>query len=256
VVRRATLTGADRAGGAIVAWGPKTVALSRNSGTTWSRVRTPKGSIDQVDFVNRRRGYLVQQSGRLYATVNGGRTWRARTAVGRGVDQIAFGTPRSGYALGAGGFLATTDSGKTWQPQLVGPSTPVSVVAPTGGSAMAAGGAGSLFGTVTGGRLGRASRLVVKVSKRRLGKPGTVRVTGKLTPASPGSNVSLVLRRGVRYTRKSVVVASTGAFSGSFRVAGASEILAQWRGDDRLDGDGTAAVKVTVKNAKKRKRRR
>jgi hypothetical protein len=129
------------------------------------------------------------------------------------------------------------------------------VIAPGGGVAMAAGGAGSLFGTTTGGRLGRASKLALKVSKRRLSRAGTVRLSGKVTPASPGSTVQVVMRRGIRYTRQSVVVASTGAFSASFRVKGTSEFVAQWRGDDRLDGDGTAAVKVTVKKAKKRKRR-
>lgn len=256
-VRRASLTDVDRAGGSIVAWGSKTVVISRNGGSSWTRIRTPKGAIRSVDFVDARRGFLVQAGGRLYATANGGRRWKLRTGVGRSVVQIAFADARRGFVSDGGtGLLRTDDGGQTWEPQLLGQVNLVGLAAPTAGGAMAAAADGSLFGTATGGHLARASRLSLKVSKRRLRKPGALRVTGKLTPASPGSTVTLIMRRGSRYQRKNVVVASTGAFSAGFRVSGSSEFIAQWRGDDRLDGDGTAAVKVTVKKAKAKKRRR
>lgn len=246
-VRGQKLFGADRAGGAIVVWGQKRVAISRNGGSTFTRVRTPRVKIDRVDFVSARRGFLTSDGGRLFATTSGGRRWRALTGVGGPVLEMSFADARRGFVrLARGGdLLRTDDGGRTWEPQII-PRGSLSVLASTAGGAFASSDAGLLFGTSTGGHLATPSRLAVKLSARRLRRAGTVRVRGKLTPASPGSTVSVILRRGTRYTRTTATVASTGAFSAAFRVKGTSEILAQWRGDDRLDGAGTAPVRVSV----------
>ena len=120
-LRGANLVGADQAGSAVLVWGARRVALSRNGGSSWTRVGIPKVRVGQVDFVDRRRGFLTDFDGRVYATTNGGRRWRQRTAVGWPAEEISFADARHGYVRSAAtnDVLRTDDGGLTWEPQVI-----------------------------------------------------------------------------------------------------------------------------------------
>lgn len=257
-VRRASLFDADRVGSAVVAYGTRSVAISRDGGKRWSKIRTPRGKIAQVDFVSRRRGFLLQQSGRILTTANGGRRWRALPAVGtRAITGIAFTDARRGYAVRDsedGVALRTEDGGRSWTPQLISSSALQSVAASTTGGAFALAGTGGLFATTTGGRLGSRSTLSIKLAKRRLSKAGAVRLTGRLRPARGGAKVTVSVQAGSKVTSYSATVASGGTFNARLKIKRTSLVVAQWRGDDDVDGDGTRVAKVTVKSKKRRRR--
>jgi photosystem II stability/assembly factor-like uncharacterized protein len=270
-VRRASLFDADRVGSAVVAYGARSVAISRDGGKRWSKIPTPRGKIAQVDFVSRRRGFLLQYSGRIFTTANGGRRWRALPAVGtRAITGIAFTDARRGYAVresfdaggplesedrGNGVVLRTEDGGRSWTPQLISVPALQSLAASTTGGAFALDVSGSLFATTTGGRLGSRSTLSIKLAKRRLSKAGAVRLTGRLRPARGGAKVRVSVQSGSKVTLYRATVASGGTFNARLKIKRTSFVVAQWRGDDDdVDGDGTHAVKVTVKSKKRRRR--
>jgi len=253
-VRGVTLNDLDLAGKALVASGPRALAVSSDGGSKWRRLRIPRGGVSAAEFVTARRGFVLQRSGRMLATATGGRRWRELTGLAtRKTDAFTFSDARRGYAAAGGTVLRTVDGGRSWSPQLV-TSAGLSDIEATGSQGAVTLGTG-FFGTASGGRLGMPSALSLKPVRRRLARKATIRVNGRLRPARPGAPVTISVQRSGRITRYPATVASGGTFSARVKLTGTSLLVAQWRGDGRVDGDGTAPVRVTVKKARKRKRR-
>jgi photosystem II stability/assembly factor-like uncharacterized protein len=260
-VRRAALFDADQAGRSVVAYGERALAISSDGGNRWRKLRRPGGKIADVDFVTAKRGFLLLQSGRVLSTASGGKHWSSLTGVGTGgVEGIAFADSKHGFAgLTGGRVLHTADGGRSWTPEILDSDGLIHVQPTSAKTAFALTEDGShLFGTATGGLLGKPSTLSFKLSKHRLSKAGTVRLVGRLRPARSGASVTITVQRGTRFTRTPATVASGGTFNARLKVAGTSVVVVQWPGDGLVDGDGTKATRVTVKHhkaAKHRKRR-
>lgn len=281
-VVRTPLSDADRAGSAIVAWGPQDVILSADGGKTWRTVAKPgkyktvkvKGKkrkvnrlgVRKVDFVDARTGFLLDTSGRVWRTTNGGKAWTELPGVGTdGARGMSFSSARSGYLVVStfgdvrtptGFLLRTDDGGATWHPQFV-----ESEVIPDGGVAGAAGtdyllgGRQALLSSTTGGDSGPTSELSIKAPKTTLSKPAHIVVTGKLSPASGNERVTVSYRRpgATRWTSQTVTASANGSFTSSWNVVrGANQFVAQWQGNFRSRGDGSKVLTVTVKKGKKK----
>ena len=86
-------------------------------------------------------------------------------------------------------------------------------------------------------------------------KAGSVTVTGRLSPAQGGERVTVSSREAgsSRWIAQTVRTGATGSFTASVRVAkGANAVVAQWAGDFRSAGDGSAPLTITVAPAKKK----
>jgi photosystem II stability/assembly factor-like uncharacterized protein len=258
-VRRAQLAEFDRAGSAVLVFGEKVLAISRNGGAGWRRMRLPRGKrrLFDADFSSPRSGYVIMGrgscNGRLYVTRTGGRRWREITTTGTSDFCLAtFGDARNGWLRAdiddpaGGGVLRTSDGGKSWHPQLLTRNGVADVVAAGRSSAFALIDS-SLFATATGGDQGSASTLTLRASKRRVRRRGLVKVGGRLRPPEGGERVVVAMRAGGRWTRKAVLVAANGTFTTTWRLRRSALFVAQWRGDDDRSGTGTGAVKVSVR---------
>lgn len=263
---KALLSDVDRAGAAIFAYGRRALVVSTNGGQAFRTVRLPRGSVREIDFISARVGFLLQTSGRFYATRNGGRTWTESLSVGsnRGVN-IAFGDAQHGFIDAAVptpsgiGVLQTSDGGRSWQPQLIAPTSGQTDIAAFGartGFALVSGEDTQLFATVSAGQAGTVSRLSLKASSARVRPGRTVRVSGRLSAAQGGEFVIVARRSATGWERKNVRVASNGAFTSSWRMRRSADFVAQWRGDDARRGDGTAALRVGVDAPKRRRGRK
>ncbi|HET6509734.1 MAG TPA: YCF48-related protein [Baekduia sp.] len=281
-VARTPLSDVDRAGDAIVAWGPQDVILSSDGGKTWRTVLKPgryktvtvKGKrrkvnrigVRKVDFVNARTGFLLDGSGRVWRTTDGGRAWTERPGVGTdGARGMSFSNARDGYLVisrfgdvttPTGFLLRTDDGGATWHPQFV-----ESEVIPDGGVAAGAGtdyllgGQQALLASTTGGDAGPASELTIRAARTKLPKPAHIVVTGKLAPASGNERVTVGYRRpgATRWSSQTVTVSANGSFTSSWNVVrGANQFVAQWQGNFRSRGDGSAVLTVTVGKGKRK----
>ena len=257
--RRAKIFEVDRAGRAIFAYGSRRIAVSRDGGRSWSRVRRPRYALlAAVDFVSPRAGFLLEQDGRIWKTRNRGRTWQE--LAGTGSDNaigLAFSSASRGYLVlsrfgddARGYLLRTSDGGRTWRPQLVtsAPLDPDGVAA-KGTTDFALCTDGSLFFTTSGGDEGGPSAVKLSTSRRRLSGARTIRVAGRVRGAAPGSRVLVARRfRGESgWDHRVTRVGADGAFKTAWRVARTTTFVAQWIGDDDQAGDGSATVTVHVR---------
>jgi photosystem II stability/assembly factor-like uncharacterized protein len=271
-VSRAALSGVDQAKGALVVWGSQDVARSTDQGRTWTAVRKPGRSVRvrgklvnrrgvaQVDFIDARTGFLRDATGRVWRTADGGRHWRELVGVGTAASGMSWATARSGYLVIPGfgdltrrsGFLLrTTDGGATWHPQLVidSPIPEAGVAATPGGTDYLLGGDAALLATSTGGDAGSRSALTITTRRRKLTKPASITVTGRLQPAAGNERVTVSFRGAgsTRWVHQTVKTAANGGFTTSWRVLkGDNEFVAQWPGDFRSAGDGSVPLTVTV----------
>jgi photosystem II stability/assembly factor-like uncharacterized protein len=245
----------DRAGKTLVAYGPKTLLASGDGGARWHSVRRPRGGpLASVDFVSARRGFAVRDDGETLWTASGGRRWTLLTSVGRDdVTGVSFGDPRHGYlTLSAdsdfGGLLRTSDGGRTWRPQVIAHHELARVVAlgKSGGVAVTEG-FGQLFATTHGGDAGRSSRLGLRVqSKRRQRGRTVVVVGGQLKPAPAGAGVSVTAHIGGSWVRKFAQVDAKGRYRTAWRLRRGTVFVAQYRGGDGVQADGTTPLRVRV----------
>jgi photosystem II stability/assembly factor-like uncharacterized protein len=251
----------DRAGKALVAYGPTTLLVSTDGGTRWHAIRRPRGDkLLSVDFVSARRGFAVREDGETLWTATGGRSWRLLSSVGRDdAIGVSFGDPKHGYlTLSAdsdfGGLLRTSDGGRTWRPQVIAHHELAQVVAlgKSGGVAMTDG-FGQLFATTSGGDAGRASRLGLRVlSKRRGGQRTVVVVGGRLKPAQDGAGVAVTAHIGGTWIRKFATVDAKGRYRTTWRLRRGTVFVAQWRGGGGVQADGTAPLRVRVGGRRQR----
>lgn len=273
-VARTQLHGVDRAGGsAVVAYGFQNIIRSLDKGRTWSSVRKPgrfrrvRGrlvnttGIRDVDFVSAKAGFALDFYGRLWRTTNGGRKWTELPGTGtHEPSALAFSSARSGYLVvdrfgdvpGRAGFLLrTTDGGATWHPQFVvsEPIPPGGIAAPGGGTDYLLGGTSALLASTTGGDAGGASTLSIATRRTRFTKRAHITVTGRLSPALGNERVVVSYRPpgSTRWVHQPVRTAANGAYTSSWDVAkGANQFVAQWQGDFRSRGDGSAVLTVRV----------
>jgi photosystem II stability/assembly factor-like uncharacterized protein len=243
-------------GGSVFAFGPKVLALSTNSGRSWSRVKLPshKFKLFDADMVSPKAAFVSSRDGRLYKTTNSGGKWTQLPAIGPSFTtrQISFSSKTDGMAQGDlvsnqipgephGFVLSTTDGGKTWQPQLVSGS-PVDVW-DNGSVVFGNTTTGSFYSTKTRGQTGTKSKLAIKQVQKKSKK---ARISGTLSPAQGGEQVFVSSRaaHGTDWTTNVVTAASNGQFTTSFRVKKPSYVVAQWIGDGNRAGAGTAALLV------------
>ncbi|HEX5146185.1 MAG TPA: hypothetical protein VFV85_04115, partial [Conexibacter sp.] len=261
-VLHAQLGGVTRtAGGAIFAWGPKAVVRSDDGGRSWTALPRPGASgalVAQVAFSSARAGLLRDAAGRIFRTLDAGRRWTRLDAVGTaGVTGMAVRSSRSFELIArdfgghAGGWLLRTlDGGQTWQPQFVGaaPIAPTGLVSASGGVDYVLAGSAQLLFSRTGGVAGTPSQLTLSTRARRLPSARGITVSGRLTPASAGSQVVVSALLPGRGWRQHVVrVASNGTFVSAWRVPrGTTTFVAQWDGDFKSAGAGSRAMTVTV----------
>jgi photosystem II stability/assembly factor-like uncharacterized protein len=278
-VSRTVLSGVDRAGSAIVAYGPQDLIRSVDNGRTWTALKKPgryvkrgrklvnRLGIRSADFTDANNGFLLDAAGRLYRTGNGGRSWTELPGVGTDAARsMSFASSKKGYLVidrfgdirqRTGFLLRTDDGGATWHPQFV-------VSAPIAGGGVAAGGttdyllggAQSLLYSTTGGDAGSNSGLTITAPKSKYSKPAHIVVTGQLKPAAGNERVTVSYRRpgSTRWAAQTVTVSANGTFTSSWNLAkGANVFVAQWQGDFRSHGDGSKVLTVTVGKSTKKK---
>ena len=156
---RGSVRAFDSASGALVAYGARTVLLSRDGGSHWRALRVPAGTrIASLDFVSASIGFLVRDDGDVFTTRNAGRTWKLLSGVGRDdVVQVSFADAKHGFLTlgtesGLGGVLRTSDGGRSWRPQVTGQDALAQVLAiGAGGGTALTTQTGELFSTATGG---------------------------------------------------------------------------------------------------------
>jgi photosystem II stability/assembly factor-like uncharacterized protein len=255
-VRRAKLFEIDRAGRALVAFGSRRIAMSTNRGRTWRTVRRPpRALVSSVDFVSRRTGFLLEQDGRLWRTTNGGRRWRDLPGIGSddGIG-LAFANVSTGYMAlsrygndARGYLLHTTNSGRTWRPELVteSPLAPAGLLA-RGGTGLALAADGSIFFDDSPGRGGRTIRLSTR--RRALRGTRTIRVTGTVRGADPGAEVLVArrLRGESGWDRRIARVGPGARFRTVWKMTRTATFVAQWIGDSNQAGRGSRPLRVTV----------
>jgi photosystem II stability/assembly factor-like uncharacterized protein len=115
------------AGGVTWAISARGFWLTTDGGRTWRQSRLPDlgsggvasgrndpiANISEVQFVDRRHGWVSAANHSVYRTSDGGRSWRASTVPGGGF--IDFLDRHHGYALGPDGLFRTVDGGKSWR---------------------------------------------------------------------------------------------------------------------------------------------
>jgi photosystem II stability/assembly factor-like uncharacterized protein len=261
-VANADLEDVDRTGDNVIyAHGKRVIAFSTNEGQTWRAIKRPgRSSIVDLDFVDRKTGYMVAGDGRVWKTSNRGAKWSEVVTAGfERPYQIAFGDSQNGYlaidsfgGLEAGWVMRTSDGGASWRPQLLsavfigGGSQPM--VAAPGQVAYALAGSNEMKVTSTGGDAGAPSTITVTTKTKSLRRKAKVRVDGKLSPSAPGARVEVVMRDSVngRVTRQIATVRSDGTFVTNWTVSRTSTFVAQWAGNSDSNGDGSPALRVRV----------
>jgi photosystem II stability/assembly factor-like uncharacterized protein len=257
---RRAVSAFDRAGSALVAFGSRALMVS-SDGSRWRQLGSPpRGRILSADFVSAKRGYVVRNDGDVLSTANGGRSWKLLNGVGRDdVSRVSFGDARHGFLMlatdsGLGGVLRTSDGGRTWRPQVLGPE-PLAAVLAMGaeGGAARAGRTGELHATSSGGDAGARSALTIRVaSKRRLGRRTVVTIAGHLKPTPQGAGVSVTARIGGSWLRKFAKVSAHGRFRTTWRLRRATVFVAQFRGGPGARSAGTPPLRVKLSRHKRR----
>jgi photosystem II stability/assembly factor-like uncharacterized protein len=276
-VTRAGFGDVGHVGDFVYAWGSRAIAASTNAGATWHRVHLPvaipkhkhrrghhrPADIEKIDFVSARRGYALYSDGRLFVTGDRGHHWRQLLGMGTetGYD-FDFSDSRHGYltveAFGddtAGYVLETDDGGATWEPQLIDAENlrtrGLASVSPDTGFALSE--SNHLFGSASAGSRGSASTLSISTHDKRLKKPGTARIDGKLSPARGGEQVVVSVRQtgDPRWAFETVPVAANGTFTVFAPLKRSALVVAQWAGDDTHHGDGTGVLRIHVKKKRK-----
>lgn len=250
---RAQLSAADLAGGAVFAFGNLAVFASTDRGVHWQRVARPKRrAIEDLDFVTRRTGYLLDTRGALWKTTNGGRRWVQLPGLGGPGYAVEFSSARDGYVAvrsfgslrNAGLVLRTIDGGRSWHPQLVSRFVLTALEGGTIGYALA--GASALYATNVGGDVGAPQGLTLSVRPSSRRRPGQILASGRLSPADGGEEIVVSRLAKGRWAHRLATAAANGTFVTRWRVNSRSIFVAQVLGDADHIGAGTRPLTVRV----------
>jgi photosystem II stability/assembly factor-like uncharacterized protein len=258
--RKLKFAGADKAGNAIVIYGSSNIAVSKDEGATWTLIRKTKKikTIKLLDFADANHGFLTDQNGELWVTSNGGKKWLRDEDTGfNTIRSLALTDSKHGYiADGSGSVYVTADGGKTWSQQ--SPflnKTPVSTllaVLSSKGAILVIPGTNRILATSTFGQIGTPSTLKIKSSKAKVKKNKEFTVSGTLSPAQGGEQVTVLERQtdakgGTKWIKQTVTVSLGGTFTTTWKISKASVFVARWAGDATHDGDGADPVIVKLK---------
>lgn len=246
------------ASGALVAFSSKRIAISKDKGKTWSKVKGPKKQrLNDVDFLGASKGYALADTGELFKTSNGGDKWKAVKALGSDAgSEISFSSAKSGYVsiyrFGSddGGYaLHTKNGGKTWQPQLIAPDqVDVQDEKATAFALSPFTEEPGFFATTTGGQAGTQSKLTLDVAKKAKKK---IKVVGKLSPPEGGEQIVVSTRKSGEsdWKNDTLTAASNGKFTAKFKVRKQQKlyVVAQWAGDDNRAGTGSKLLTLKAK---------
>jgi len=242
----------DVASRALVAFGRGNIALSKDKGKTWEKVKGPEDQqLIDVDFLGASKGYaLAQNPNALFKTSNGGKKWKVVKAVGSDeVTGISFSSAKPGYVslqrfgdqpFGFGYVLRTKNGGETWQPQLIARGFPEVWDAHATGYALSDDG---FFATTTGGQAGGPSKLTLDVPRAKSSR-GKVKVVGRLSPPEGGEQIVVSSRQpgNSAWHAETLTAASNGRFTTKFDVRKKLFVVAQWSGDDERAGAGSKVL--------------
>ena len=94
---------------------------SRNGGNSWQKRELPTYSMTTSFFINSNVGFVENESGSVFKTINGGVTWKQVVApvtdpfYSVEIQRIQFVTKQIGYATRQGSLIMKTiDGGETW----------------------------------------------------------------------------------------------------------------------------------------------
>jgi photosystem II stability/assembly factor-like uncharacterized protein len=258
-ISKAKLQEWDKGGSAWFVWGvSSTLWRSTNNGSSWSKVALPKKvKISQADFASSSTGYLRDTGGRIWRTSNTGKSWSVMAGTGTSrTTGMSFSSTSTGFlimsrfgqASDAGYVLRTTDSGKTWNPQLVwnDPFNQYGILA--GSTSYGLLGGSDIVYTTNGGVSGTASTAILKPSKTKLKKKAKIQVTITVKGARQGdvAVVSALASGASVWQQQQVTLDSSGKATTSWTVSKTTTFVGQWAGNESHAGDGSPATKVTV----------
>jgi photosystem II stability/assembly factor-like uncharacterized protein len=259
-LKKLRLDAFDRAGSVIFAYSGKNIVVSTDQGKSWKPVKRPSKArtIFLADFVSKKAGYVLDTSGELWVTATAGKKWkRIETTGATDFESMSFGDIKHGYLSDdTGRILYTADGGNTWSRQYPffdeNANSSLTIQAASGTTAFAiVEGTNRFFSTTTGGTIGKPSSLTIKASAKKVKKNGTIKVTGKLSPAQGGEKVTVFARTtgksGARWTSKEATVSPTGTFTTVWRIKSPQIFVARWSGGSGTDGDGAKAITVKLK---------
>ena len=263
LLNRSKLFNVDRGNGSVFVFGSKNILVSTTGGRTWRKVRLPRKTLIQgVDFVPPRTGFALGQDGQVYKTRDRGDRWLDLSGVGNDdASGLSFSNGSDGYLtlrrFGAepyGYVLRTTDSGRTWRPQLVGtdePSAEGLVATGTSGAFLLADSRALLF-TTSGGDSGDPSKVTVRTTRRTVRRRAVIRITGRVSGATGGATVVVSRReRGERgWVSRTATVASNGTFTTNWKLVKTAAFVAQWAGDENSTGDGSQPLVVHTRRSR------
>lgn len=258
--RKRKFSAVDRAGAAVLVYGSKSLAVSKDDGKTWALLKLPKKvkSIDRADFADARTGWIVDSSSELWTTKSAGKKWVRNDTNGvNAMRSMALTDTKHGYlADGSGSVYVTDDAGKTWSQQspFLSKSSINTLIAPLSarGAILYVPGTNRILATSSFGQIGTASKLTIKSSAAKVKKGKTVQITGKLAPSQGGEQVTVVARpldakSGTSWKRQTALVSLGGTFTTTWRLSKPMIFVARWAGDATHDGDGADAVIVKLK---------
>ncbi|MBK5229578.1 MAG: hypothetical protein JJE27_00230 [Thermoleophilia bacterium] len=261
---KARLNRIDHAGSALFAYGTKASWFSVNAGRAWKPLKLPERakSIVQLDMISARSGYLLDGHGELWSTRTAGRKWtRIETTGTTYTDTIAFGNLAHGYLTDdSGRILYTSDAGRTWSRQypfyFANGGVRMEIDAPSALTAYTLiAGSPRIFATTTGGTIGAPTALAIKPSASKVRKNSTIKVSGRLSPATGGERVSVVARvlnarDGTLWAAQEATVATNGSFTTRWKIKRPTIFIARWSGNAGHDGDAAKAVTVKLKTSR------
>ena len=272
-VSTARLENGETVSNGVFAFGSR-VLLTSGNGASWKSIPLPKSGrrtlrLDDADCVSTKVCWVLTTNQHLLRTTNA-KTWTdvtlatgANDPTNDGERRLAFDSGSSGYvaipsfdpvssnlgsALGQNGqgwVLATTDSGKSFTPQLID-SNPVSGLAAAGGTDFALTDDQNLFLTSTNGAQGQTSSLTLSASTKTITKRTNVTLTARLSPCN-GNEQILLSGPGLGGDGQVQAITANCTVQVQVRVSKTSSYVAQWAGEAGINGDGSKVLKITKK---------
>ncbi len=99
--------------------GNGSLLLFNQSTNTWdypSLIEPSKNRLNAIFFINKQRGWLVGNEGKIYTTFNGGKTWyQQNSGTNKNLNDVFFKNSMEGFVVGDDGLiLQTNDGGNSW----------------------------------------------------------------------------------------------------------------------------------------------